>query len=88
MKKNYRKTPLEKRQHDTAVKVRKMTDAQLCDFIDDLQLTAAEERIKAFFDILTLHSVNHKSGIGAVTIKKLEQIAKEEGFLHDTARSN
>lgn len=35
-RKNYRKSLLERQQHDTAVKVRKMTDEQLCVFIEEI----------------------------------------------------
>lgn len=38
-KRNCRRTPDELRQHETAVKVRKMTDRQLCEFIDRLSIS-------------------------------------------------
>lgn len=87
-KKNYRKTPLERQQHDIAVKVRKMTDAQICDFIDDLQATAAGDRIKEYLQLVTLYSGNHRNGIGDKTIAKLRQIAEDEGYINGPARSD
>lgn len=35
-KRNCRKTALEKQQHERAVAIRKMTDEQLCKYIDDI----------------------------------------------------
>ncbi len=62
-KKNYRKTTLEREQHNTAVKVRKMTDEQLCAFLDDIQRQSAEETAKKIIDDLTLMTVNRKNTI-------------------------
>ena len=42
-KKNCRKTEEEKTVHDRAVRIRKMTDAQLCDFIDHTYQRGVEE---------------------------------------------
>ena len=67
---------------------RKMTDAQICDFIDDLQATAAEGRIKEYLQLVTLYSGNHRNGIGDKTIAKLRQIAEDEGYINGPARSD
>ena len=37
MKKHYKLTPEERVRHEMAVKIRKMTDSQLCDFIEEIQ---------------------------------------------------
>lgn len=37
-KRNCRKTDIEREQHDRAIRVRKMTDAQLCEYLDGLLL--------------------------------------------------
>ena len=87
-KKNYQKTTLERQQHNMAVKVRKMTDAQLCVFIDDIQATAAEDRVKEYLQSIMLYSANQRNGIGDKTIAKLRQIAEDEGFINDSARGN
>ena len=47
-KKNYKKTALERQQHDTAVKVRKMTDEQLCNFLDEIANTNKREAVNEF----------------------------------------
>ena len=41
-KRNCRKTDIEREQHDRAIRVRKMTDAQLCEYLDGLGVTRAE----------------------------------------------
>lgn len=38
-KRNCRKTDIEREQHDRAIRVRKMTDAQLCEYLDGLGAT-------------------------------------------------
>ena len=43
-KKNCRKTGLEREQHDRAVRIRKMTDAQLCEYIDSLKAKQVHDR--------------------------------------------
>lgn len=40
-KRNCRKTDIEREQHDRAIRVRKMTDAQLCEYLDGLGVTWA-----------------------------------------------
>lgn len=73
-----RRTPKEIQDHETAVKVRKMTDEQLCEFIDGL--SASRPRVEDFFRCLD-EQAGSGSGISTGTIHKLRKIAVKEGFL-------
>lgn len=82
-KRNCRKTLLETQQHDTAVKVRKMTDAQICNFIE--KITTKDEKadsVGRFFLRLDCLA-GTGNGISTGTIFKLRKIAVKEGFLED-----
>ena len=77
-KRNCRRTPDELRQHEIAVKIRKMTDQQLCEYINGL--SAARPSVEDFFRCLDKQA---GSGISTVTIHKLRKIAVKEGFLEE-----
>lgn len=77
-KRNCRRTPDELRQHEIAVKVRKMTDQQLCEYIDGL--STAVPSVEDFFHCLDKQA-GSVSGISTGTIHKLRKIAVKEGFL-------
>lgn len=77
-KRNCRRTPDELRQHETAVKIRKMTDRQLCEFID--RLSISRPSVEDFFRCLD-NQAGSGSGISTGTIYKLRRIAIKEGFL-------
>ena len=77
-KRNCRRTPDELRQHETAVKVRKMTDQQLCEYINGL--SADRPSVEDFFHCLDKQA-GSGSGISTGTIHKLRKIAAKEGFL-------
>lgn len=77
-KRNCRRTPDELRQHEIAVKVRKMTDQQLCEYINGL--SAARPSVEDFFCCLDKQA-GSGSGISTGTIHKLRKIAVKEGFL-------
>ena len=77
-KRNCRRTPDELRQHETAVKVRKMTDQQLCEYIDGLSVSLPS--VEDFFRCLDKQA-GSGSGISTGTICKLRKIAVKEGFL-------
>ncbi len=77
-KQNCRRTPDELRLHEIAVKVRKMTDQQLCEFIDGL--SASRPSVEDFLRRLDELS-GTGNGIGRVTVNKLRRIAIKEGFL-------
>ena len=73
-----RRTPDELRQHEIAVKVRKMTDQQLCEYID--VLSTARSSVEDFFRCLDKQA-GSGSGISTGTIHKLRKIAVKEGLL-------
>ena len=77
-KPNCRRTPYELRQHETAVKVRKMTDQQLCEYIT--RLSASSPSVEDFFHFLDKQA-GSGSGISTGTIHKLRKIAVKEGLL-------
>lgn len=77
-KRNCRRTPDELRQHEKAVKIRKMTDRQLCEYIAGL--SASRPGVEDFFRCLD-KQVGSGSGISTGTIHKLRKIAAKEGFL-------
>ena len=81
-KKNYRKSPLEKQQHEKAVKIRKMTDEQLCDFIDEIA-EGNTNQVKDFLDRLE-ELKGTGNGISTNIIKKLCKIAESEGFIKES----
>ena len=66
----------EKNIHDFAVKVRKMTDRQLYDFVN-----ASNETDATFGDFIRQLEAHSISGIGTATIKKLKDFAVEEGYI-------
>ena len=73
-----RRTPKEIQDHETAVKVRKMTDEQLCEFINGLSvsLPSVEDFLRRLDELS-----GTGNGIGRVTVNKLRRIAAQEGFL-------
>lgn len=73
-----RRTPKEIQDHDMAVKVRKMTDQQLCEYINGL--SAARPSVEDFFRCLDKQA-GSGSGISTGTICKLRRIAVKERFL-------
>ena len=77
-KRNCRRTPDELRQHEIAVKIRKMTDQQLCEFINGL--STSHPNVEDFFRCLDKQA-GSGSGISTGTICKLRRIAVKEGFL-------
>lgn len=66
-------TTEQKEIHEKAVKLRKMTDAQLVAQVDAPRTTAAHfiEELKAAC----------LPGIGKVTVKKIETFAREKGYI-------
>lgn len=79
-KRNCRRTPDELRQHEIAVKIRKMTDRQLCEYIAGL--SASHSSVEDFFHCLDKQA-GSGSGISTGTIHKLRKIAVKEGFLEE-----
>lgn len=83
-KRNCRKTDLEREQHDRAIRIRKMTDAQLCEYIDNLtqqsSSTTPEEIISSFLDLLTVPT-DKGLYVSRITANKVRKIAEQRGFL-------
>ena len=91
-KRNCRRTVDEDRIHEKAVKLRKMTDEQLVNYVEDRVEKARSEGFncgkasvpktgegaKEFIAFLQLNKI---PGIGAVTINKLIKVAEENGYL-------
>lgn len=82
-KRNCRKTLLEIQQHDTAVKVRKMTDTQICDFIEQIPTQSEKSDSVGQFFLRLDCLAGTGNGISTGTIFKLRKIAVNEGFLED-----
>ena len=88
-KRKCRMNPLEKRNHDEAVKLRKMTDQQISESIHNIVTEAFEagykkgfkeskqkpEGIKEFLENITI------PGVGKTTVDKLMIFAKERGYI-------
>lgn len=86
-KRSCRRTIDEVQIHEKAVKMRKMTDEQLVHYVEDRVEKARSEgrneakRKKTLEDFLNkISEPGVVPGIGAVTIKKLMQFAKEGGY--------
>ena len=79
-KRNCRRSNLERTQHDTAVKIRKMTDEQICDFINEISVSKSNADITRFLDKLE-ESKGIGNGISTKTIAKLRKIAVDNGFI-------
>lgn len=83
-KRNCRKTDLEREQHDRAIRIRKMTDAQLCEYIDSLTQQTShakpEEIISSFLDLLTVPT-DKGLHVSRITANKVRQIAEQRGFI-------
>lgn len=84
-KRKCRMSVQEQTQHDTAVKVRKMTDAQLCEFLDSLTSPETAEPTASFTVADFIQQLDALSGtgngIGKATIYKLKKFAEKEGYL-------
>jgi hypothetical protein len=83
-KRNCRHTPVEQEQHELAVKIRKMTDAQISEYIARLRkknVVPAEipemdkVRRQAVEDFIS--SIHPGHGIGQATIAKLREYAQD-----------
>lgn len=75
-KRSCRMTPEEKTMHEFAVKVRKMTDKQLYNFVNEY--SDMNSNINSFIESLDKQSGN---GIGPATVKKVKEFAIREGYI-------
>ena len=76
-KKNYQKTKAEREQHNTAVKVRKMTDEQLCEFLNDIQRQSAVETAERIWNDVVMLTVNVKTNTADHALKEIEKVIGE-----------
>ena len=77
-KRSCRMTSEEKAVHEFAVKIRKMTDRQIYDFINSSKCDNRTDDVYTFIDSLENQAGN---GIGPATVKKVKEYAIKEGFL-------
>lgn len=94
-KRSCRRTEKESELHDRAVKIRKMTDEQLCEYVDRKEQEAAESAYKrglkeaekskdavgSVKDFLEEIQKSKIPGVGTVTINKLKRAAAEHGYI-------
>ena len=83
-KRNCRRMPEQKQQHEFAVKIRKMTDAEISEFVDGIYKNA--ECLKAVeigkgFVCDFVNGIHPGNGIGQATIEKIKAYARESEFL-------
>ena len=87
-KKSCRMTEDERQKHERAVKLRKMTDEQLCDYIDKIiesSKTEKEKNTRPSVPDFIRHLANKTgtgNGIGQSTVNKIRNFAVEEGFMN------
>lgn len=77
----------ENKNHDKAVKLRKMTDEQLVKYIEDCKKQAIEEALSerksdnAKYEIESfIEEVENYPGVGPATVSKLKMVARKRGF--------
>jgi CHAD domain-containing protein len=75
-KRNCRFTPEEKENHTVAVWVRKKTDKELVEYLEQEKTESFKNGVETF-----LHDIDGVRGIGLVTRKKLHNLAEERGYL-------
>lgn len=68
-------TPEERAVHEFAVKIRKMTDKQIYDFVDEIKSQSSTA------DLIKLLETGNVGGIGPVTVKKIKELAVMEGLI-------
>lgn len=81
-KKNHLLTPEEREQHDFAVKVRKMTDKQLYDFVNAQRpapAPAGQSKAEVVKEFIELCATKGKR-MGPATIAGMRAVAMEAGY--------
>lgn len=75
-------TPKQKKTHDLAVKLRKMSDEQLVERLTEQRGIACNEKprdnVENFLRVLETENLR---GIGKITIDKISKFAKEKGYI-------
>lgn len=91
MKRNCRRTDKERQQHERAVAIRKMTDDQICKYIDDIITTAdapvfpdidTSDIIRDFIEALEAVDAPGKR-LSKRTTDKIRILAVEMGYLSE-----
>ena len=83
-KRNCRRTPEEVSIHEEAVKLRKMTDAQLVEKIRSASAVASKfstSSAKSAAEFLEAFANANIPGVGKITLKKMNTFAKDNGYL-------
>lgn len=89
-KRSCRRTNQEIKIHEKAVKMRKMTDEQLVQYVEDRVKKAKSEgrnegkkgtQLKDFFEKISVPGTIH--GIGATTVDKLKEYAMLNGYIEE-----
>jgi hypothetical protein len=89
-KRNCRRTPEEVSIHEEAVKLRKMTDAQLVEKIRSASAAASKlstafrqqsSSAKSAAEFLEAFANANIPGVGKITLKKMNTFAKDNGYL-------
>lgn len=90
-KRNCRRTETEDRIHNKAVKIRKMTDEQLVNYVNDRVEKAKSEGFnqgkrsgggKSIGDFVK--EISELKGIGAATVSKIKAYAVEKGYMEES----
>lgn len=79
-KRNCRMTGQERERHERATKIRKMTDDQICDLLDELN-ARPEKAIENLLYYCGLRDPETDQRLSDATIRKIRQIAVSRGFL-------
>ena len=79
-KRNCRMTDQERERHERATKIRKMTDDQICDLLDELNGRPGKA-IENLLYYCGLRDPETDLRISDATIRKIRQIAVSRGFL-------
>ena len=86
-KRNCRRTPEEVSIHDEAVKLRKMTDAQLVEKVRSASAAASKmpaaqvSSTKSVAEFLEAFANANIPGVGKITLRKMNTFAKDNGYL-------
>ena len=86
-KRNCRRTPEEVSIHDEAVKLCKMTDAQLVEKVRSASAAASKmpaaqvSSTKSVAEFLEAFANANIPGVGKITLKKMNTFAKDNGYL-------
>lgn len=70
-------TAEEKTVHEFAVKIRKMTDRQIYDFVKESKVNSN------ISELLSMLEEKGIKGVGITTIQKIKDFAVQEGFLNE-----